>query len=835
MKKFLTRFILLLALSSSYSAFTQNNFWKDILESKIAAAGKQRKIVPQQYRTLKLDTGSLVSFLKTIPKEFTEAAKKSALVITLPMPDGSFNRFRLAETSMMEPGLAAKFPNIKTYNGQGIDDPYATIKIDWSERGFHAMVLSPIIGSVYIDPYVQETLTSYISYFKKNYRQKTPFIENGQIINKDVLQRTIAAARPQGIQCIGGTLRTYRLAVACTGEYASAVGGAAVTAAQALSAIVTTINRVNGIYENDLDIRLVLVNNNNKIVFTDSTKDPFKGNANANTLLDESQAAIDKIIGQNNYDVGHTVSTASGGLAKVGVVCINGSKASGVTGNSPPSGDPFDVDYVAHEIGHEFGGVHTFNAATGNCSGNGDVSSNAEPGSGSTIMAYAGICDPSNDLQPNSDPYFHSISINEITDYTVNGTGNNCAVKTPTGNTPPVVNAGTNYTIPKSTPFVLTGSATDIDKDSLTYDWEEINTGGPFGEWNTPKDDAPIFRSFPPVTAPVRYFPKMSDILNNKTTIGEVLPTYARTLQFRLTARDNHSGGGGVCFGEMSVAVDGKAGPFKVTKPDTATWDAGTFKMVTWDVNNTNIAPVNCVNVSIELSVDGGLTFPVTLLASTPNDGSEEIVVPENISTTGRIRVKAVNNIFFDISDNNFKIRAFTFTGLKEANNTVSLRWSAPVETDSISYEIERSLDGVTFSSVGQLSSGSTPDSLQQYLINDSKPFQGVNYYRLKQTAKDGRVIYSKVVSVALDKTGVQYVVYPNPAKYKTTLRILVNMKQANVRLIDALGRKVFLKSYHILNIGQEIQIPLTGLSRGVYFLTLESDTGISSHKILVQ
>jgi len=835
MKKFLTRFILLLVLSSSYSAFTQNNFWKDILESKIAAAGKQRKIVPQQYRTLKLDTGSLVSFLKTIPKEFTEAAKKSALVITLPMPDGSFNRFRLAETSMMEPGLAAKFPNIKTYNGQGIDDPYATIKIDWSERGFHAMVLSPIIGSVYIDPYVQETLTSYISYFKKNYRQKTPFIENGQIINKDVLQRTIAAARPQGIQCIGGTLRTYRLAIACTGEYASAIGGAAVTVAQALSAIVTTINRVNGIYENDLDIRLVLVNNNNKIVFTDSTKDPFKGNANANTLLDESQAAIDKIIGQNNYDVGHTVSTASGGLAKVGVVCINGSKASGVTGNSPPSGDPFDVDYVAHEIGHEFGGVHTFNATTGNCSGNGDVSSNAEPGSGSTIMAYAGICDPSNDLQPNTDPYFHSISINEITDYTVNGTGNNCAVKTPTGNTSPVVNAGTNYTIPKSTPFVLTGSATDIDKDSLTYDWEEINTGGPFGEWNTPKDDAPIFRSFPPVTAPVRYFPKMSDILNNKTTIGEVLPTYARTLQFRLTARDNHSGGGGVCFGEMSVAVDGKAGPFKVTKPDTATWDAGTFKMVTWDVNNTNIAPVNCANVSIELSVDGGLTFPVTLLASTPNDGSEDIIVPENITATARIRVKAVNNIFFDISDKDFKIQPFTFTGLKDANNTVNLQWSATNEADSIGYEIERSTDGVNFISAATVNQGSKSDSLQQYLFNDNKPFQGVNYYRLKQSTADGRVIYSKVVSVVLDKTGVQYVVYPNPAKYKTTLRILANMKQANVRLIDALGRKVFLKSYDILNIGQEIQIPLSGLSRGVYFLTLDSDTGISSHKILVQ
>ncbi|MEJ7684953.1 MAG: M12 family metallo-peptidase [Segetibacter sp.] len=264
----------------------------------------------------------------------------------------------------------------------------------------------------------------------------------------------------------------------------------------------------------------------------------------------------------------HSVPAAEG-LAKVGVACQNGEKARGVTGNSPPIGDPFDVDYVAHEMGHQFGANHTFDATTGNCSGNQSSSSNAEPGSGSTIMGYAGICDPSNDLQPNSDPQFHAISFNEIFDYTTNGAGNYCAVQIPTGNTPPVVNAGGNYTIPKSTPFVLTGSATDAEKDALTYSWEEINVGGPFGAWNAPKGDAPIFRSFPPVATPVRYFPKMSDILNNTTTIGEILPSYSRTLNFRLTTRDNHSGGGGICFGEMSVAVDGKSGPFVVTAPNT--------------------------------------------------------------------------------------------------------------------------------------------------------------------------------------------------------------------------------------------------------------------------
>lgn len=828
--------LILLITTSYYSVYAQNNFWKDVSELQISAANKQRKIVPQKYRTIVLDTGSLTSFLKTIPKEFSEAAKKSSLIITLPMPDGSFSRFQLVETAMMEPGLAAQFPEIKTYSGKGLDDPYATIKLDWSAGGFHAMILSSIKGSVYIDPYAQQELTNYISYFKKDVKQRSPFIENGLILNKKTLKRGILSARPQDAQCIGRTLRTYRLAVACTHEYAVGVAGATPTAALTLAAVVTTINRVNGIYESELDIRLILIKNNNKILFTDSAKDPFTGNDNANILINESQSTIDAIIGSNNYDIGHTFSTLSGGLAEVGVVCIDGSKASGVTGTSPPSGDPFDVDYVAHEMGHEFGGVHTFNAATGNCDNNEDSTANAEPGSGSTVMAYAGICDPLNDLQPNSDPQFHALSLDRITDYITNGAGSKCGVQTPTGNTPPVVNAGADYTIPKSTPFVLTGSATDADKDSLTYSWEETNVGGPFGDWKTPHGDAPIFRSFSPVVTPTRYFPKMSDILNNTTTIGEELPTYARTLKFRLTARDNHAGGGGICSDEILVAVDGKSGPFSVVNPDTATtWDAGTFKIIKWNVNNTNIAPVNCADVSIELSADGGLTFPVTLLASTPNDGSEEIIVPDNITAAARIRVKAVNNIFFDVSNKNFKIQPFTFTAQKDVNNTVNLQWQSANEIDSLGYQIERSLDGVNFSAAGQIVRGNKPDSLQQYLFKDDNAFQGTNYYRVKQIDKDGRFTYSDTVNVVLEKTGQQYVVYPNPAKYKSTVRILANMKQAAVRLIDALGREVFLKSYGALNVGEEIQIPLIGLSRGVYFLTIVSDTGTTSHKIMVQ
>jgi hypothetical protein len=341
-------------------------------------------------------------------------------------------------------------------------------------------------------------------------------------------------------------------------------------------------------------------------------------------------------------------------------VCKNNVKASGVTGIDPPVGDPYDVDYVAHEVGHQFGANHTFNATTGDCSGQGDITANAEPGSGSTIMGYAGICEQNN-LQSNTDPYFHALSFDEITTYINSGEGNNCGTSIATGNHPPVVNAGANYFIPKSTPFVLTGSATDVDGDALTYNWEQINTGAPSGDWNNPSGDAPIFRSFRPGPVPVRYFPKIDDVIKNTTTIGELLPSYGRTLNFRLTARDNRAGGGGICFGETSLTVNDQAGPFVVTSPNTDTvWRTGTFKTITWDVARTNVPPVNSANVAIELSIDGGLTFPIQIRTNTPNDGSEEIIVPGNITQTARIRVKSIGNVFYDISNANFQIQAST-------------------------------------------------------------------------------------------------------------------------------------------------------------------------------
>ncbi len=639
----------------SGSLFSQN-FWQKTSEEALKAksARTTRLVEPTAFKAFTLDTVSMKAYLAKAPKEFTAAARNK-FILSIPMPDGTVSNFAIAQTTVMEAGLAAKYPEIKVYNGQGIEDPAATIKIDWTYNGFHAMIFSPARGIMSVSPYTAGSKTEYVAYHKKDL-PKAPFTEVGV---EEAQQRAGDAARTAAGSCIGTQLRTYRLAVACTGEYARALGyGAAVTDAQTLSAIVTTINRVNGVYEKEAAIRLVLIANESAVVFTDPTTDPFNGNNSAPTLINESQNVITNYIGSANFDIGHTFSTGGGGLAGLGVVCISSQKARGITGSPQPYGDGYDIDYVAHEMGHQFGAPHTFNATTGNCGNNNRSASTAvEPGSGVTIMGYAGICTSTNDLAANSIPYFHSISLGNIAAYSQTSSGNACASITSTGNGIPVVNAGSNYTIPVSTPFTLTGSATDPDGDALTYSWEEFDLG-PAGDWSVPSGTAPIFRSFAPSASPVRTFPQWSDILNGTTTIGEVLPSYARTLNMRLTARDNKAGGGGVCSADMVVTVSGTT-PFKVTsQATTTTWTANgsNTATITWDVAGTNAAPFNTSAVDILFSTDGGFTYPYTLVANTSNDGSETIVIPAYNTANGRIMIKARGNVFFSINAANISI-----------------------------------------------------------------------------------------------------------------------------------------------------------------------------------
>lgn len=641
MKVFYKKLLFILMLSP-LALSAQNNFWREITDQALKTTEGKILIHPLRFRGYSLDTLGLKWVLHNAPAEFTPEARTSPLVISLPLPDGSIEHFSVVETQMMEPGLSATFPEFKTFSGQGVEDRSATLQMDWTATGFHAQIFSALKDkSMYIDPYALGNKVNYIIYAKTDLPAKE-FKENG--VETDGIPGVVS--RTDQINagfCFGSQLRRYRLAVAATGEYTFFFG----SVANAQAAIVTTVNRVNGIYEKEVGVRMVLVANNNLIVYPDSLTDPYTVGSVNSTLLSQNQTAIDAAIGTANYDIGHLVTTINGGgLAGLGVVCVAGNKARAATGLANPSGDSYDVDYVAHEMGHQFSGTHTFNAATGSCGGgNRSAATAVEPGSGVTIMAYAGICTATNNLEQHSIPYFHTISQGQLGNYTNTGNGSTCATVLTTGNTAPVVNAGSNYTIPISTPFALTGSASDADNDFLTYSWEEFDAGITAGDWNS--GNAPFFRSFRPVTSPTRYFPKLSDIANNTTTIGEYLPATPQILNFRLTARDNRSGGGGVCSGDMVLTVAGTA-PFRVTSQSAATtWTTGSSATIAWDVAGTTAAPFNTANVTILFSSDGGATFPYTLLNTTTNSGTANIVVPNINTTRGKVMVKALGNVFF--------------------------------------------------------------------------------------------------------------------------------------------------------------------------------------------
>jgi hypothetical protein len=657
----------------SISLGKAQDFFTEINERTIKAESKDRTVQPEKFLTYKLDVAGMKSYFASVPELRDNERKDNAPIIVLPMSDGTKAKFRIWKSSVMAPGLASKFPQIVTFTGQGIDDPYATLKLDFTELGFHTQIKSITSGDAYIDPYAKNDVGNYIIYKKgdlidKKQRSCGSKGEDFKLGKKNA-QKTVVPG-------VGSQIRIFRLAVACTHQYASAATGTATpTVAQTLSAIVTSINRVNGVYEQEVAVRLILIPTENNIIFVSSTNDPFTGNDDADILINESQTVIDSVIGTANYDIGHTFSTGGGGLAGSGI-CDSSYKANGITGSSNPVGDPYDIDYVAHEMGHQFGAPHTFNATTEYCGGGNREASNAvEPGSGITIMAYAGICGSVNNLASNSIPIFHTNSFQSITTEVQSLT---CQVTTAVANTKPTVNAGNDYTIPKGTPFKLTGSATDVDNNPLTYCWEQ-NDAGPEGDWNVPTGNAAIFRSFMPVTVPYRYFPKITDVINNTVSKGEILPSYARTMEFRLTVRDNNAGCAGVSNDDAIITVDGNSGPFTVTAPTTAvSWAGNSTQNITWNIANTTAFPVNAATVNIYLSTDGGLTYPTLILGSTPNDGSETITIPNVNTTQARIMVAAETNVFYNINPINFTITQTLGVGEAATNKDVFVVYPNP-------------------------------------------------------------------------------------------------------------------------------------------------------------
>lgn len=638
--------------------------WRDVDQGQIVRTAQARQIVPQAYRNTKLDRVRLAALLAQTPQESTIAVSASTIELALPLTDGRYSRFQIVEAPVMAAELASLFPEIRTYIGQGLDDPTATLRFDMTPAGFHAQIIAAE-GSTYIDPYQPGDVDHYIVYRKLDAQKsgaRPMCLVTGDALSADA---SGTSKRNQAVNLSSGTsMRNYRVAIAATGEYSAFHGG---TVAGAMNAIVTTLNRVVGIYERDLSVRMTLIANNNLVIYTDAGTDPYS-NDDGFAMLGQNQTILDTIIGSSNYDIGHVVSTGGGGVAGLGVVCSASQKGRGVTGSPAPVGDPFDVDYVAHEMGHQFGGNHTFNSSSDNCGGgNRSASSAYEVGSGLTIQAYAGICAP-DDLQGNSAPYFHRRSLNEMLAFTTSaGSGASCGTVTATGNTPPLVSTPAAFTIPGSTPFTLTASGSDADGNSLTYLWEQFDLGPTNPSGMLTDNGGPLFRNYSPITNPSRTFPSLPFILNNanvppQTTgsflTGELLPSSNRTLHFRVTARDNRAGGGGTNEATTSITVNAASGPFAVTSPNTAvTWGAATAQTITWNVAGTNAAPVSTATVTISLSLDGGNTFPLTLATGEVNDGSATLnLVGATPSSQARIRVAAENNVYFDISDSNFTI-----------------------------------------------------------------------------------------------------------------------------------------------------------------------------------
>ncbi len=660
------KFFVQISIFSFFLIFTSqvssqsHDLWIPTVASLKHSQLLERTVYPKKYKTYQLNLNALNQLLIYAPIR-TATVKESKTIVKFPDADGNLIDFEVLEASVMAPELALKFPNNKSYVGYAVADKSTSIRFSLNQLGLYAAIFKTGKQTQYIDPNSKDRL-NYTVYSRSNSgEQNQPFVCSTLAIESPPI---LAVAKT--FNANDTKLRTYKLAVATTGEYSqfhintAGLNSATDTEKKAavMAAITTTITRVNAIFERDVALTMVLVANNDQLIYLDGTTDPYTNN-NGNTMLTENQTNINTVIGSPNYDIGHVFSTAGGGIAVMNSPCTS-SKAKGVTGQTNPVGDAFDVDFVIHEMGHQFGATHTFNGDSGSCSGgNRNDATAVEPGSGSTIMAYAGICAPQN-VQSHSDDYFHSVSIQQI--FTSISTGfNNCGISSSLINNlnAPTVNAYDDVVIPKSTPFILTANALDADNDVLTYTWEQTDNQITSIPPIATATGGAIFRSITPGTSPSRYFPEINTVLAGQTAnTWEVLPSVSRTLNFDVTVRDNVLMGGQTARDSKKVTVDANAGPFTISSQSThVIYDVGSTQIITWNVANTDKAPINCSDVDLLLSTDGGQTYPIILASNVANNGSYTVLIPDNPTNTARIMVASVGNIFFNINTSNFSIQ----------------------------------------------------------------------------------------------------------------------------------------------------------------------------------
>jgi subtilisin-like proprotein convertase family protein len=666
--------LLLLTWLLATSVLSAQNFFTPIDQARIqlAESVQRRQMTPTDMHTFTLDVAALSAVVADAPMEFTPDARSGRSVLGIPMPDGSVEDFAVFRVMACEQAVYDRHPEIRTFAGYSLKRAGVTLRGSVTLRGLKVMVMRPDMGVSYVEPFDALGQTAY---YRAYDRRSIPTDIVPASLTRGVSADMVRLSRPErlaeaSVEERGTTvaplmdLKVYRYAVGATHAFCQDNGG---TKELALAAVIEYSNQVSAIYERDVAMRLQFVAASENAIFPDPNMDPYP-NTDAGSIMGMNGVVLNSMVGINNYDIGHAYGRYQGGAAlgiAGGITCTSNSKASGCSLGYPQVdyGDNF-VNTIGQETGHQCSAGHTWNFCGDNNGRNG--SSAFEPGSGSTIMSYGGACGSDN-VQGYSDLYYHAGSIDEIQFFYTYLLGNECGTTIATTNHRPEVDVpySNGFFIPISTPFELNASATDEDGDVISYTWEQMDIG-PATPLQTPVGNSPLFRVFPAGAATNRVFPRMSRVLANQFDVTEQLPTYDRDMTFRFSARDNRPGEGGVGWKDVEFRATAQAGPFLVQWPNAASdaWDVGAYVNVTWDVANTFGAPVNCKKVNIRLSTDGGQTWPHVLASGVNNDGVQSVQVPNLPTTQARIRIDAADNVFFDVSNANFRIVAATEPGL---------------------------------------------------------------------------------------------------------------------------------------------------------------------------
>lgn len=622
----------------------------------------ERSIIPDEYDVYQLNLNAFKKAIKDAPLDDRKSILEEGVIIEFPMPGGEVEKFKAVYAPVMHPELAAKYPSIRSFRAVGVDKPYLIGRFNYGPQGLRAAIKTPET-QIYIDNYSDNDDEYYITYDVRDHHEELPegtaFCgghEDPQDIYDMYLGDTHIESRTAGEEVF---LRKYRLAMACTGEWGQIKG----SKEAAIEGIVQGANRVNLTLEVEAAITFELIPNNDDIVFIDPNTDPYFDAHLGREILQQNTGVLNAFVGINSYDVGHVFNRVCtdgiAGVASLASICGN-SKGAGVSCVGGANITNFMVQVTIHEVGHQFGASHTWSLCSEGSADQLATSTAYEPCSGTTFMSYAGVCASVNNIKASNDDYYHVASLEQMYVFSQVGSGDPCAEKIATGNHVPdvFVDYEDGFTIPSSTPFELTGRAIDQDGDPVLYCWEQHDNGGLL-ECGNPIGNSPAFRSYPPTTEETRYFPALSKILNNTNDKSEVLIDYTRSLEFYCTVRDISPAGASLAaWDAVSFNVTIDAGPFFITNlNDINTFmEVGSLQNLTWDVANTDLAPVNCERVNVYLSTDGGNTFPYTLLKNTINDGEESFVVPNVTGTDCRIKVMAANSIFFDINNAPFSI-----------------------------------------------------------------------------------------------------------------------------------------------------------------------------------